>query len=71
MTDQKNRTKSYFNLSSGSTYNSNRIEGQNGPRKVVDDENLTYFIIRYRCTGRKYTGNPLTNGENTIYNIHL
>jgi hypothetical protein len=23
------------------------------------------------CTGRKYTGNPLTDGENTIYNIHV
>jgi hypothetical protein len=23
------------------------------------------------CTGRKYVGNPLTDGENTIYNIHL
>jgi hypothetical protein len=23
------------------------------------------------CTGRKYAGNPLTDGENIIYNIHL
>jgi hypothetical protein len=26
------------------------VEGQIGPKKVVDDGNLTYFIIRYRCT---------------------
>jgi hypothetical protein len=23
------------------------------------------------CTGRKYAENPLTDGENTMYNIHL
>jgi hypothetical protein len=23
------------------------------------------------CTGHKYAGNPLTDGENIIYNIHL
>jgi hypothetical protein len=23
------------------------------------------------CTGRKYAENPLTDRENTIYNIHL
>jgi hypothetical protein len=23
------------------------------------------------CTGHKYVGNPLTDGENIIYNIHL
>jgi hypothetical protein len=23
------------------------------------------------CTEHKYAGNPLTDGENTIYNIHL
>jgi hypothetical protein len=25
------------------------VEGQNGLKNMVDDENLTAFIIRYRC----------------------
>jgi hypothetical protein len=37
--------------------------------------NLHYQVakghIYSTCTERKYAGNPLTDGENTIYNIHL
>jgi hypothetical protein len=28
----------------------NLVEGQIGLKKVIDDGNLTYFIIRYRYT---------------------
>jgi hypothetical protein len=44
-------------------------------RHLLGISNLHYQgakgYIYSTCTWRKYAGNPLTDGKNTIYNIHL
>jgi hypothetical protein len=40
--------KKRFYLSGDRTCNSNKMGGQNSPKNMVDDGNLTAFIIRYR-----------------------